>query len=529
VELVGGRIQVNLIKRWLDDAIRVRSAVVVAPGRWTHLAVCYDGSRKAAGVTVYIDGREVATDMLLDELNQSFLTKNPFRIGAGGGSSSRYRGAIDDVRIHEDVLSSQEISVLAAPESLKAIAAIPPSRRSAAQAYKLQLAFLETPAAATFQQARKQVVALEYQKRVLIDHLPTTMVMSELAQPRATHVLVRGQYDRPGERVEPGVPGCLSPWPSRAPLNRLGLGKWLVDPANPLTARVEANRLWQMFFGTGLVKTVEDFGSQGERPSHPDLLDWLATELIRSGWDVKSLIRIIVTSACYRQSSRVSRELLDRDPENRLLDRSPRLRLSAEMIRDQALALSGLLVEQQGGPSVKPYQPPGLWSELGDASYIQDQGPSLYRRGLYTFWKRTVAPPSMMAFDAPGRETCTVRESRTNTPLQALVTMNDPTFVEAAQALAMRVMQEGGKTLEEKLSWAFRCTTGRPPSLDELEVLAAGFLFHQSRSRGRPEAARALLERAEHPVDRSCDGADLAAMAVIAQTLLNLDEVLTKE
>ena len=211
-----------------------------------------------------------------------------------------------------------------------------------------------------------------------------------------------------------------------------------------------------MFFGTGLVKTVEDFGSQGERPSHPELLDWLATELIRSGWDVKSLIRIIVTSARYRQSSRVSRELLDRDPENRLLARGPRLRLSAEMIRDQALALSGLLVERLGGPSVKPYQPPGLWSELGDASYVQDQGPALYRRGLYTFWKRTVAPPSLAAFDAPGRETCTVRESRTNTPLQALVMMNDPTFVEAAQALAMRVMHEGGKTLEERLSWAFR-------------------------------------------------------------------------
>jgi hypothetical protein len=531
VELVEGRIQVNLVKRWLDDAIRVRSTVPVVPGRWTQLAVCYDGSRKAAGVAIYLDGRQATHEVLLDELNQTFLSKNPFRIGAGGGSDSRYRGAVDDVRIHDDVLSAQEIAVLATPESLATIAAIPPARRSPAQAHKLQLAFLETPAAARFQRARKQVLALELEKRALMDHLPTTMVMSELPQPRATHVLVRGQYDRPGERVEPGVPGCLPPWPSRAPLNRLGLAKWLVDPANPLTARVEANRLWQMFFGAGLVKTVEDFGSQGERPSHPELLDWLATELVRSDWDVKSLIRIIVTSASYRQSSRMSRELLDRDPENRLLARGPRLRLSAEMIRDQALALSGLLVERLGGPSVKPYQPPGLWSELGDASYVQDRGAALYRRGLYTFWKRTVAPPSLAAFDAPGREMCTVRESRTNTPLQALVMMNDPTFVEAAQALATRVMHEGGETLEEKLSWAFRAATGRSPGREELSVLAAGFRDQQTRFRGRPETARALVERGDHPALSTCEAAelDLAAMAVITQTILNLDEALTKE
>jgi hypothetical protein len=529
LEVVEGRIHVNLIKRWLDDAIRVRSAALVAPGRWTHLAVSYDGSRKAAGVTIYLDGRQVVHEVLLDELNQTFLTKNPFRIGAGGGCQSRYRGAIDDVRIHDDVLPAQDIAVLATPESLAAIVAIPPARRSPAQAYKLRLAFLETPAAVKFQQARKQVLALEHQKRALMDHLPTTMVMCELPQPRETHVLLRGQYDRPGDRVEPGVPGCLSPWPSRAPLNRLGLAKWLVDPANPLTARVEANRLWQMFFGAGLVKTVEDFGSQGERPSHPELLDWLATELIRSGWDIKSLVRIIVTSACYRQSSRMSRELLDRDPENRLLARGPRLRLSAEMIRDQALAVSGLLVERLGGPSVKPYQPPGLWSELGDASYVPDRGPALYRRGLYTFWKRTVAPPSLAAFDAPGRETCTVRESRTNTPLQALVMMNDPTFVEAAQALAMRAIQEGGKTLEEKLSWSFRAAIGRTPSRDELAVLAAGFRHHQSRFGVRPEAARALVEWGEHSASPTCEAADLAAMALITHTILNLDEALTKE
>ena len=288
------------------------------------------------------------------------------------------------------------------------------------------------------------------------------MVMEERPRARETHVLIRGQYDRPGPRVSPGTPGCLPPLPRGQVPTRLGLAWWLVDPANPLPARVEVNRLWQMLFGTGLVKTVEDFGAQGEPPSHPDLLDWLATEFLRTGWDVKSLIRTIVTSATYRQGSRATPESLRHDPENRLLSRGPRLRLSAEMIRDQALSLGGLLVDRLGGPSVKPYQPAGLWSELSDSSYVQDHGPALYRRGLYTFWKRTVAPPSMAAFDAPGRETCIVRETRTNTPLQALDLMNDPTFVEAARAFAARIMSAGRRRPSGRLASAFRARRPGP-------------------------------------------------------------------
>ena len=289
------------------------------------------------------------------------------------------------------------------------------------------------------------------------------MVMQERPTPRDTFVLLRGAYDRPGEKVSPGLPAVLPPLPAGCPNNRLGFAKWLVDPSNPLTARVIVNRFWQMYFGMGLVKTVEDFGSQGEWPANLELLDWLATEFIRTGWDVKAMQKMIVMSATYRQSSKVTPELLQRDPENRLLARGPRFRLSAEMIRDQALAVSGLLVEKIGGPSVKPYQPAGLWKELGGEDYQQDTGEGLYRRSLYTFWKRTVPPPSMMNFDAAGREACTVRENRTNTPLQALDLMNDPAYVEASRVLAERMMREGGATPESRISFAFRLATARRP------------------------------------------------------------------
>jgi hypothetical protein len=351
-----------------------------------------------------------------------------------------------------------------------------------------------------------------------------------MVSPRPAFVLLRGQYDRPGERVQPGVPACLPPLPGGAGANRLGLARWLVDPNNPLTARVAVNRLWQMVFGTGLVKTAEDFGVQGEWPSHPELLDWLATELVCGGWDVKGVLRRIVTSATYRQSSRATADLRRRDPDNRLLARGPRLRLSAEMVRDQALAVSGLLSERLGGPSVKPYQPDGLWRELAEIKeYPQDHGPDLYRRGLYTFWKRTVAPPSMVAFDAPGRETCIVRESRTNTPLQALTLLNDVTYVEAARVLAQRVLAQGGPTPEGRIALAFRLATARRPDAEELRLLLDGYHAHLAHYRAEPAAARALVRAGEAKPDESLDSAELAATTVVAGVILNLDETITKE
>ena len=303
------------------------------------------------------------------------------------------------------------------------------------------------------------------------------MVMAELEKPRETFVLARGDYRNQTEKVQPGVPAMLPPLPKDAPLNRLTLAKWLVDPDHPLTARVAVNRFWQMYFGHGIVKTQEDFGVQGEPPVHPELLDWLATEFVRTGWDIRAMQRLIVTSATYRQSSKVTPALLEKDPENRLLARGPRFRLPAEMIRDTALAASGLLNDEIGGPSVLPYQPQGpvgrdgVRRRLLGADLRAEHGKDLYRRGMYTFWKRTVPPASLATFDAPDREKCTGRRALTNTPLQALVLLNDPTYVEAARALAQRTLLEGGKDEKSRLDFAFRLATARKPSGKEAGVL----------------------------------------------------------
>jgi hypothetical protein len=327
----------------------------------------------------------------------------------------------------------------------------------------------------------------------------------------------------------------LPPLPKDAPLNRLTLAKWLVDPAHPLTSRVAANRFWQIYFGTGIVKTQEDFGVQGEPPVHPELLDWLATEFIRTGWDIRAMQRLIVTSATYRQSSKVTPALLDKDPENRLLARGPRFRLPAEMIRDTALAASGLLNGEIGGPSVLPYQPKGLWEEMafGEGfsaqSYEQSHGKDLYRRGMYTFWKRTVPPAALATFDAPDREKCTVRRAQTNTPLQALVLLNDTAYVEAARALAQRVLLEIPKDDNRRIEYAFRLATARKPAGSEkgvLRQLLKGRLKEYQQDR---PAALKLLAIGESPRDKRLDAAEHAAWTTVASAILNLDETITKQ
>jgi hypothetical protein len=521
---------VNLVVRWLDDAIRVETEGRLLPGEWHHILVTYDGSRLAAGVKVYVDGRPQKLKVLLDDLNQSFQTKEPLRIGAGGGPDGRFRGMIGDVRVYGRTLSPEEAELVATTDPIETIAATPPEKRTPAQSTKLRAFFLDREAPSQIQQTHRQVVSLRRQRERLVESLPTAMVMEEMPAPRDTFILVRGQYDKPGDRVSRGVPASLPAIPAGAPDNRLGFARWLVDPGNPLTARVAVNRYWQMYFGAGLVRTAEDFGTQGEWPSHPELLDWLATEFVRTGWDVKAMQRLIVTSATYRQSSKTTPALLQKDPDNRLLAHGPRIRLPAEMIRDQALAAGGLLVERLGGPSVKPYQPKGLWRELtGTEDYKQDQGEALYRRSLYTFWKRTVAPPAMVAFDAAGREACVVRETRTNTPLQALDLMNDVTYVEAARALAQRVMTEGGTTPEERITWAFRLATARKPRPAELRVLLGGFREHLTRYRNHAEAARRLVSAGESRRDEALDASELAAYTTVAALILNLDETITKE
>ena len=524
-----GKLQGNLILRWLDDGARVETVKPIELNRWQHVMMTYDGSRTAEGIRIYVDGRPQELAVHLDDVNQNFQSREPMRIGGGGGAANRFQGQIDDVRVYDVALSAQHAAVVATGESIEQIASIPVAKRTEAQAEKIRLYFLEKQAPERIRQAWSTLVAERRAKTAFLDGLPTVMVMQERETPRDTFLLVRGAYDKPGDKVTPGVPAMLTPLPKTAPNNRLGFARWLADPSNPLTARVAVNRFWQMHFGAGLVKTVEDFGSQGEWPSHPELLDWLATEFVRTGWDMKAMQKLIVTSATYRQSSMTTPELLQKDPENRLLARAPRLRLPAGAIRDQALAVSGLLVERVGGPSVKPYQPAGLWKELSGQEYVQDRGESLYRRSLYTFWKRSSPPPSLMNFDAAGREACVVRESRTNTPLQALDLMNDVTYLEASRKLAERVMKERRTSADERIALAFRLAVSRPAAPAELGVLRDALENYLARYKANPEAAEQYLQQGESPRDQELDARELAAYSALSSLILNLDETITKE
>jgi hypothetical protein len=362
--------------------------------------------------------------------------------------------------------------------------------------------------------------------------VPSVMVMKE-GPVRDAFVLKRGEYDKPGDKVSMTTPAVLPPMPKDAPVNRLGLAQWIVDPSNPLTARVWVNRAWEKFFGYGLSKSTENLGTQSEYPVHPELLDWLATEFVRSGWDMKALQKLIVMSATYRQSSKITPTLLEKDPENRLLARGPRFRLPGEVVRDQALAIGGLLVPKIGGPSVKPYMPEGVWDETskyGDLrGYKADTGEGLYRRSFYTIWKRTAAPPTMLLFDAPTREICTVKRSRTNTPLQALSLLNEVTFVEAARGLAQQMMQHGGTTPEQRIAFGFKRATGRDIEAAALKPLVAGVAKRLAEFKAKPEEATALLAQGASKADASLNAAELAAYTTTASVLLNLDRVVTRD
>jgi hypothetical protein len=422
-----------------------------------------------------------------------------------------------------------------APAEIRAIATKAAAKRSPAERNKLSAFFRssqDSPLRRADQALQRASAALESFEM----KLPSVMVMRELPKPREARILLRGEYDKPGDVVTAATPAALPPLPADAPRNRLGLARWITSPQHPLTARVWVNRQWERFFGKGLVKSSENFGVQSEPPSHPQLLDWLATEFMQGGWDMKRLQKLIVMSATYRQQSsmgQLSDEWLARDPENRLLARAPRLRLSAEAIRDQALQISGLLDPRLGGASVRPYMPDGIWDETsryGDLrGYKPDSNGGLYRRTLYTIWKRTAAPPTMLLFDSPSRETCTVKRSRTNTPLQALALLNEITYVEAARVLAQRMMQEGGKSPQQRLNWAFTQVTGRQAQADEIAVLLSGLNRHLQRFRAAPEQARALVAQGQAKVPADLDPVELAAFSASANVLLNLDEVVTRD
>jgi mono/diheme cytochrome c family protein len=379
-----------------------------------------------------------------------------------------------------------------------------------------------------------QIAALAQKRKQIQTSIPATLVFKERTTSKPAYVLKRGEYDQRGEQVVRETPKFLPPLPEKAPRDRLGLAQWMLAPDHPLTARVEVNRLWQQVFGTGLVKTAEDFGTQGESPSHPELFDWLAVQFREDGWDIKKMMKRLVMSATYRQSSRVTKDRLAKDPANRLLSRGPRYRLDAEMLRDQALFISGLLVEKLGGPSVKPPQPSGLWEAVAYSgsntkNFKPDHGhEKVHRRSMYTFWKRTSPPPQMNTFDAPSRESCIVRRERTNTPLQALLLMNEPQFIEAARTLAQRTMKEGGATPEARLVYMFRITTARRADAKEANELLAAYKDHLATYTHDSAKANQLISVGESRPDANLHPNELAAWTMIANLLLNLDEVINK-
>lgn len=423
------------------------------------------------------------------------------------------------------------------PKDIRQILSLDPPKRNAADGQRFSGFLAGRYGGEDYRKAAAQMASLKKRRDQVISGLPETMVLSDMPQPRPTYVLMRGEYDKPilERAVLPDIPAVLGGLPEELPRNRLGLARWLVSRDNPLTARVTVNRFWSQIFGTGLVKTIEDFGSQGEYPSHPDLLDWLAVEFMESGWDVKHLFRTILTSDTYCRSSRLDPEALANDPENRLLARGPRHRLDAETIRDSALVAGGLLDPTIGGPSVYPYHPEGLWMEINNRprysrAYPHTEDPAaLYRRSLYTFWKRTVPPPSMAAFDAPEREFCMVQRSRTNTPLQAFVLLHDPQFVEAARKLGERMMTEAGSTdPAARLGHGFEICLGRSPEAGELERLRETFRHWLEEFREDPEGARQLLSVGQSASPENIDPAELAAYATVGRIIMNLSEFITK-
>ncbi len=544
---------VRLISNWPDGAIVVRTKESFNNNEWKHLAFTYDGSGRAAGLKVFLNGKFAEVEVVKDALNGPIKTGAELIIG-GKQTGRAYNGGLDDMRLYSRVLGEREIEDLAVHYPARAILSGVGGKRTKEEEDRLREYFLTEIAPEEMRRKYVELKEVRKRKQALDKAINNTMVMMERSLPRDTFILARGDYRNKTEKVAPGVPAVLPPLPKDEKVNRLTLAKWLVDPNHPLTSRVAVNRFWQMYFGHGIVKTVEDFGVQGEPPVHPELLDWLATEFMNptwrqgdvgagrengdpqsKGWDVKAMQRLIVTSATYRQSSRVTPELREKDPENHLMARGPRFRLPAEIIRDNALAVGGLLNDEIGGRSVLPYQPPGLWEEMafGDGfsmqEYVQSHGKDLYRRSMYTFWKRTVPPAAMATFDAPDREKCVARRAVTNTPLQALITLNDPTYVEAARAMAQRTLREGGKNVSGRIVYIFRLALARNPSGREAKVLRDLVSQQLTNYRNDRKAAGELLRVGESKADEKIDQAELAAWTMLASAILNLDEIVTKE
>ncbi len=539
--LPDGRLAFRINSVWPDNAIDFETDFVLKPNRWTHLTMTYDGTSRGEGLKTYIDGKAATGRMVTDRLTGSIIWAKDHRYQGSGGPQSFALGrmhvfayknyVVDELKIFKRSLTPLEVQGLVHEQDFVKKTLQTTSAKSTKIQSDALFAYyatnIDVPAGQIADQRRN---LLGQETDIVTDEIDL-MVSRERSSPRKSYILERGVYDAPGEEVQPETPLRLGKLPDGYPRNRMGLARWLLVEENPLFARVMVNRFWQQYFGVGLVKTQEDFGNQGDLPSHPDLLDWLAVSYRESGWNTKVLIKKMVMSATYRQSSRATKEQIEADPENRWLARGSSYRLGAEQVRDNALAASGLLVRKIGGPSVYPYQPEGIWEALATrraTHYEQQHGDSLYRRSMYTIWKRSSPPPMMLNFDSPDRSLCTVRRQKTATPLQALVTLNDPQFVEAARVLAERTMQKK-PTLDERIKYFFQSALSRNPRKAELEILKELYQTEYQTFDKTPERVAAVLKAGEYRrLDESLNAKEVAALTVVANTVLNYDEAIVK-
>jgi hypothetical protein len=534
IYLVDGRPGAHVIDSWDKAANKVVAPKALENGKWHHLMVTFDGTKPGhQALSIYVDGVKQGAASDPNSVGGNIVANVPLRLGARHNDDSRLNGpvALQDFRFYRRLLPAQEIAAISASGELRKILALPVASRQKEQTDKLFTYFLAN-VDEPFRGIQKQLDALKSEQSGLKARGSASLVMEEKKDEPFAHVLTRGVYSDKGEKVGPGTLAILPPMPASAPKNRLGFATWLMDPANPLTARVTMNRTWYYFFGTGIVETTEDFGIMGARPSHPRLLDWLAAEFVDSKWNYRQMLKTIVCSATYRQSGTVSAEKLEKDPFNRLLSRGPRYRLDAEQIRDLALATSGLLSSKMGGPSVRPYQPEGIWEAVAmpqsnTRTYIADRGESLYRRSIYTFWKRTAPHPTMEILNAPSREIFCVRRDRTNTPLQAFVTLNDPQFVEASRRLAERLI-ENSKDFDARLDLATSLYLSRAFAADERAIVRETLDEALKTFKADPASAKSFIATGETKPAANLDPAEVAAWTLIASQLFNLDETLNK-
>ncbi len=526
------RIGTHLIHSWPEDALKVVAEAQVKGNEWTHVAVTYDGSGQAAGVKVFYNGVPQKTLVEADKLKTDSLPEVPLKIGTRHKSEPLNAAGLSELRLYSRALDPAEVEALAKSSRFSTILAKAADQRTDAEKNDLFGWWLGTNDK-EFKELSSANAKLESEQAAIKGRGAVTHVSQEKSEEAMAYILFRGEYDKRRDPVKPGTPAVLPPMAADSPKNRLGFAKWLLQPDHPLTARVTVNRFWQEIFGNGIVRSAGDFGVAGELPTHPELLDWLAIDFREHNWDIKRFFKQVLLSSTYQQAASATPALLDRDPGNRMLARGPRFRMDAEMVRDYTLAVSGVLSPKIGGASVKPYQPSGVWEAVAmigsnTRDYRRDTGESLYRRSMYTFWKRSAPPAMLEVYNAPNRETCTVRRERTNTALQALASLNDEQYIEAARQLATLVLKNGGATFESRIEYLSNRVLARPFRANELAIVKSSLADLEAFYKSHEDDAKQLIAVGESKPDASIAPADLAAWTMLSNELLNLDEVLNK-